>query len=150
MNSESEIIIHESVGDLFNTKKILFVCLTCKKYIHGNSNDCYDHVCNSDEKNSIKDCMQITINALFYHEPANFTDSSIRLPDSPSLRSSMMDLSSILNDPERENSSTLRQFLTSTPKEINYKKELESFDRLVAYENEFCRSILNIYYLFSF
>lgn len=104
--------------DLNRQKKILFLCFECKTYTCGSSTDSYEHVCASGSKqkndNGLTNCMHITINALFYNDPEDLTTSSMNLPQSPSLRSSMMQLSPIRGNSYYEQS--LHDFLTSTPK----------------------------------
>lgn len=124
---------NSSINDIFKTKNILFLCFACKKYLHGNANDSYEHKCDETQSNGLKECMSITINALYYFESTDHTSSSIRFPDSPSLRSSMLDFSSIrLRSGYQDlNAEKYHRFVTSTPKEIDYEHDLNSFVGLV-------------------
>lgn len=118
---------NSSSNDIFKTKNILFLCFACKKYLHGNANDSYEHKCDGTQNNGLKECMSITINALFYFESTDLTSSSIQFPESPSLRSSMFNYSTIRRPLESEDTEKLHRFVTSTPKEINCVDALNSF-----------------------
>lgn len=100
-------------------KKFVFMCFICKKYIQGSSSDLYDHVCdnNRTENNDLIRCMRVVINALYETGFTDISTSTINFPESPSLRSSRLELSSIpASSPCNDG---LHRFVTSTPKEAD-------------------------------
>lgn len=107
---------------LNDKKKLLFVCFPCKKYMWGSENDSYNHICgsNNPENGDLLQCMRIVINALFYAEPTNFSTSTFDLQNSPSLRSSKFDMSSIVGNSIFEEK--MHRFVTSTPKVSDFMR----------------------------